>query len=934
MTKYIINLVLCVLLWSSSASLLAAPQSPSVAFYYGNEMPVDMLGQFDWAVVESANLSQTQFSRLQRHGTQAFAYVSLGEVEAWRSQAEEVPHSVLVARNEHWNSAVADLTQPEWADYIIEDRIRPLWQAGYRGLFLDTLDSYRLFAKEEAAATEQQDALVGLIRQIRQTFPGIKLILNRGFEVMDHVHEDVVGVAAESLYQRWDPSTRRYGEVPEDHQAYLLDQFERIRDRYQLPLIAIDYVPPNERDKARANARRIAEAGFIPWVSTPELNQMGVGLIEPLPRKALILYDKSRTEDNDMSSSYAHRYIAMPLEYLGYGAVYQDINEPLPSDLLHGRYAGVVSWFEDGLAQGERYEKWLLGQLEAGLRIAIFGEPGVEMSGSLGRYLGIRDVSPVEPQGLVVVNQDAMLGFEGMPSSPPRYQAGFSLLNDDLQAHLTLRDGKGSEFVPILTAPWGGVAAFPWIIQQAMPEQMRWILDPFAFLQQALQLPVMPIADATTENGSRYWMTQVDGDAFVSRGDFPGAPFTAEILLEEIFQKYRVPTTVSIIEGEIGPDGMYPELSNQLEPLARAIFRLPWVEIATHTHSHPFDWLKLEEGDLAGQGKTKAGFNYNLPIENYHFSLEREIAGTTRYINERLAPPGKQTTTVLWTGDAVPPEKALAIAERIGLKNINGGNTFVNNDNPTLLNVSPMLRPLGDYLQVYAPQINENVYTNDMTGPLWGYRRVIETYKLTDTPRRLKPIDIYYHFYSAASPAALNALDDVYRYVLTQQTLPVFASTYSEIAQNWYDLGIARRLDGGWQIRGATQTRTLRLPRAMGWPDMQRSQGVVGVREIDQGRYVALSGDDQATLHLSPQVPRTAHLRRANGRVTQWQRDRNGHLRLQLVASQVPLEVELGGIGACRVMAPQAQRSQTNAGGLLLRYRASESGPIEVNCEQ
>ena len=139
-----------------------------------------------------------------------------------------------------------------------------------------------------------------------------------------------------------------------------------------------------------------------------------------------------------------------------------------------------------------------------------------------------------------------------------------------------------------------------------MPQQARWVLDPFMFLQRALDLPVMPIADATTENGLRYWMTGIDGDGFVSCGEFPGSPFTAELLLDGVFKRYRVPTTVLVIEGEIGADDFYPALVGCVEPVARAISR----EIGTHTFSQPFEWLAPTSGarhDSRRQGAVTTG---------------------------------------------------------------------------------------------------------------------------------------------------------------------------------------------------------------------------------------------------------------------------------------------------------------------------------------
>src|SRR5690606_1597373 len=64
--------------------------------------------------------------------------------------------------------------------------------------------------------------------------------------------------------------------------------------------------------------------------------------------------------------------------------------------------------------------------------------------------------------------------------------------------------------------------------------------------------------------------------------------YSAQVLYRRILKKYPVPMTVSVIEGEIGPQGAHPELSHELEPIARQIFALPNVEIASHSYSHPF----------------------------------------------------------------------------------------------------------------------------------------------------------------------------------------------------------------------------------------------------------------------------------------------------------------------------------------------------------
>ena len=110
----------------------------------------------------------------------------------------------------------------------------------------------------------------------------------------------------------------------------------------------------------------------------------------------------------------------------------------------------------------------------------------------------------------------------------------------------------------------------------------------------------------------------------------------------------------------------------------------------------------------------------------------------------------------LWTGDTAPPAEAVALSDPAGVLNMNGGDTLITRLNPTLTTVSGLGLRRGASLQVFAPNQNENVYTNNWTGPFYGYQRVIETFELTGTPRRLKPVNIYYHTYSATKTASLN----------------------------------------------------------------------------------------------------------------------------------------------------------------------------------
>jgi hypothetical protein len=112
-------------------------------------------------------------------------------------------------------------------------------------------------------------------------------------------------------------------------------------------------------------------------------------------------------------------------------------------------------------------------------------------------------------------------------------------------------------------------------------------------------------------------------------------------------------------------------------------------------------------------------------VPGYRFDLTREIVGSTNYIRDRLAPPGKPVRILLWSGDTAPGAAALRIAEQAGLLNMNGGDTSITRDNPSLTAV-------GAHIEAQLPghdadfRPTKNIYTN-RGGTYYGYERVIES---------------------------------------------------------------------------------------------------------------------------------------------------------------------------------------------------------------
>ena len=885
-----------------------AQSAPAIALHYGSAAPLEELRVFDIVVVEPGHGQDP--ARLRAQGTELYAYVSVAEVQPSRPYYARIPAAWKLARNGAWNSEVIDQTPAAWPEFFANEVVAPLWQRGFRGFFLDTLDSYRLAGKFDEAA--QQDGLVRVIETLHARFPGIQLILNRGFEIVPRVKDKIRMVAAESLFHGWNAQAQRYEEVRPADREWLLGQLRTVRERDGLPVLVIDYLPPHERALMRQTAADIAALGFTPYVADAQLETSGIGRIEPVPRRVLVVYNGAETPS--INYSLAHRFLQMPLNYLGYVVDYADIRDGAPPAVEADRYAGIVTWFT-GYVQEDRVAplaRWLQARLDERMPLLVMGDFGFALTPALSERLGIVPAQAHGPQR--IVRQSALLGFEAAPEplDGPRFTWSGAAQPKPDETLIELRDERGQALTGGALTAWGGFLANPFVTSEVPgTEYSHWVADPFQLLTRALRLPPLPVPDATTENGRRLLFAHVDGDGFASRAELSGSPLAADVMRREIIEKYRIPHAVSVIEAETAPHGLYPDLSPQLEDIARKLFALPHVEVASHTYSHPFLWDTSVRHGVFGD-KTEAAESLSIP--GYTMDLRREIVGSSDYINQRLAPPSKQVKILLWSGDTAPSAEALEITERAGLLNMNGGDTSISRNVPTLTEVGPLGIAKGGYLQVYAPITNENIYTNLWKGPFYGYQRVLQTFAMTESPRRLKPVDIYYHTYSASKRAGLAALHKAYGWAQAQPLHPVFPSEYIRKVRDWHGMAIAR--DGaGWRIRGDGELRTLRLPAALGTPDAAASQGVAGWHEAPEGRYIHLTG---GSAWLRTGAGAAPALYEANARLTAWT-PRPGGVDFSL-SGHAPLEFSL----------LQAERCTVRSGGRTLAATPRAAAPAPL----
>jgi hypothetical protein len=914
--KYIIKLALVAVLYSTS--LLASLSDKSAIVYYGNNISYSMVGIHDYIIVQPEHIDTS------RHGfslykDKMYAYISIGEIDETIKEFKDVDKSWIVATNKNWKSKVLDIKNREYQEFIFKSLIEPRIKEGFNNFFFDTLDSYNIYSKSAKEKKASQKELAHFINEFHKRYPKAKLILNRGFEVLDRVHNSINAVLFESYYKGLGGDKLSYKDVTQKDREWLDTKIAKIKS-YHIDVISVEYLHENELSfKAKDIVKKLKVKGIIPYVSNRDLTQYGESSKNAIKREILTLIDEHRL---DRTLLGAHQYGALELEYMGYIQKLYNIDNGLPKleDIKH--YRGVVVWLQDSYKDQNALIKWVEDVIKLKIKVVFANNFGGLMSHlDLLKRLSVNVKFKVLKRTGIEV-KDSMVGYEIEPSfSVSKYRVKAKNIVKPLLTY-RLENGKKSTLSAITS--WGGFALEEGFMVEIKKDNL-WVIDPFKFFQEALRLEPLVVPDVTTENGKRLLFTHVDGDGIMNGVEgIGGAKYSGEVIYRDILKKYPIPHSISVIGAEIDKNGLYPKISSKLTNIAKGFYALPNVEAATHTFTHPFYWSAIDEnGSLP--------LKYRLKVKNYNFSIDREIRQSLVEINRDLIKRKKSLAkTVFWSGDCAPRVNALSFVYKNKILNINGGDTTITKLHPWLTNIAPLGLERGGYYQVYTGAQNENVFTNDWLGPFWGFKRVVQTFKMTDSPRRFKPIDIYYHLYSGSKKASLKALTYVFDWAIKQDTMPIYTSEYIPKVMDFYEVSMANDGDR-WLVDGMRDLKTLRVEKSKEMVSLKDSATVLGVKHFENHTYVSLDNHQKHIFKLSDKEESGSYLVSANAAVREY--SKNGKNRKYKLQGEVPLKVTLHLAKGCRVNAsPIATSTKRGSDGYLLQYDRSKKATISILC--
>lgn len=238
--------------------------------FYGHDVDPAAFAGFDLVVLDP-NYAQP-ISSVRTEDMTVLSYLSLGEMNRHKPEFAAVQASGgLVQQNPTWpDSYSVDVRNHAWRDLIVDTIIPSLIAQGFDGLFLDTLDSPpHLEMVDPVRYAGMTTAAVALVRAIRERYPDMPLMMNRGYALLPRLVGTIDAVVAESMLTSFEADTHSYHVVDDAMLARHLEFLRPARDAgRRLPIFSLDYWDPEDADTIARIYARERELGHSPYVGT------------------------------------------------------------------------------------------------------------------------------------------------------------------------------------------------------------------------------------------------------------------------------------------------------------------------------------------------------------------------------------------------------------------------------------------------------------------------------------------------------------------------------------------------------------------------------------------------------------------------------------------------------------------------------------------
>jgi len=292
--------------------------------YYGNDLDVNILSNFDVAIIYPNVLfdnpnSKDLIKQLQDKGTYVIVYLTVGEDDKLSIgdglgdngyASYYIYENGYPKQNDNWGTYFVDAGNPAWQSKVIKEAENIL-QYDVDGLFLDNLDTVDIDSKI-------LPGMISLMKSLDSTFPNKLFVINRGFTVLPFISQYIDGLMFESFNTTYDFETKKVVNLSEKTTQYNINVAQNIinttRQYKYFPVFTLDYVNKSDINyKPQYYYNRSWQFDFIPYVTydfslaTPfiPVDADGNFLTPTSNRGEMVLKDESKEKYSSLYSHYS-----------------------------------------------------------------------------------------------------------------------------------------------------------------------------------------------------------------------------------------------------------------------------------------------------------------------------------------------------------------------------------------------------------------------------------------------------------------------------------------------------------------------------------------------------------------------------------------------------------------------------------------------------
>ncbi len=205
------------------------------------------------------------------------AYVSLGRVGDYRPYWPELSGRSWISKvpTGEKRSYFVDVRDPEWKDFLIQRVIPAIKAQGFKGIFMDDLDSPLYLEKAHPGLYGgSKKAITELVGEIRRAFPELALISNNGFEILPEIGPFLSGLLAESVHSGIDSNRRGFERVSDERRKRKIWVLNKISKRHGLPVFVLDYASEDDLSGINQCIQASKRLGYKPYVAGLKLDRV------------------------------------------------------------------------------------------------------------------------------------------------------------------------------------------------------------------------------------------------------------------------------------------------------------------------------------------------------------------------------------------------------------------------------------------------------------------------------------------------------------------------------------------------------------------------------------------------------------------------------------------------------------------------------------